>query len=174
MTLRELLLRAYPRSWRQEYGEEMADILAQSRLNLALMSNVLRSAAIQRWRRTEPWKKYALLQIAVECVLFGPALLLAFADPSFFQHLPRSMMRSGSYSVWDAFDLLGFFALCGPTFAHSRCSPWNCGMSCGLALTLCYTNLARQQRGSRLAGTCSSNCRRPFWQDGPADSYPAV
>ena len=34
MTLRRLLLRAYPRSWRQQYGEELAAVLSQ-RLGLA-------------------------------------------------------------------------------------------------------------------------------------------
>jgi len=56
MTLRNLLLRAYPRSWRYEYGEELAGILAQKRLTLAVMADVVGNGARQHLYRDEPWK----------------------------------------------------------------------------------------------------------------------
>jgi hypothetical protein len=56
MTMRELLLRAYPRQWRDEYGEELAGILAQTRLTVGLVFDVLGAAAKQRLYRAEPWK----------------------------------------------------------------------------------------------------------------------
>jgi hypothetical protein len=56
MTLRNLLLRAYPRSWRDEYGEELAGVLAHKRLTLRVVADVVRNGARQRLLRGEPWK----------------------------------------------------------------------------------------------------------------------
>lgn len=56
MTVRNLLLRAYPRFWRDEYGGELASILAQRRLTFAVVADVLAGAARQHLRRDEPWK----------------------------------------------------------------------------------------------------------------------
>lgn len=56
MTIRDLLVRAYPRSWRSEYGEELAALLAQTKLSPAVAADVLSNAARQRVRREEPWK----------------------------------------------------------------------------------------------------------------------
>jgi hypothetical protein len=56
MTWRELLLRAYPRSWRDEYGEEFAGLLAQRRLTFAVVADVLSGAARQHLNRDAPWK----------------------------------------------------------------------------------------------------------------------
>jgi hypothetical protein len=59
MTLRDILLRTYPRAWRDEYGPEMAGILAHKRLTLALVANVLASSARQHLR-PDPWRICAL------------------------------------------------------------------------------------------------------------------
>jgi hypothetical protein len=56
MSWRNLLLRAYPRSWREEYGEEFAGLLAQRRLTLAVVADVLGGATRQHLHRDEPWK----------------------------------------------------------------------------------------------------------------------
>ena len=56
MTLRNLLLRAYPRSWRGEYGEELAGILAQRRLTFRVVADVLVNALRQHFHRDAPWK----------------------------------------------------------------------------------------------------------------------
>jgi hypothetical protein len=56
MTWRKLLLSAYPRSWRDEYGEEFAGLLANRRPTFALVVDILASAARQHLRRDEPWK----------------------------------------------------------------------------------------------------------------------
>jgi hypothetical protein len=56
MTLRNFLLRAYPRSWREEYGEELAAVLAQERLTPGVVADVLGNGARQRLLRDEPWK----------------------------------------------------------------------------------------------------------------------
>lgn len=56
MTLRSLLVRLYPRSWRKEYGAELAGILAQESLTLSVVADVLVSAARQHLRRDAPWK----------------------------------------------------------------------------------------------------------------------
>jgi hypothetical protein len=56
MTGRNLLLRAYPRCWRDEYGEELAGILAESRLTFGVTMDVLINALRQHFRRDAPWK----------------------------------------------------------------------------------------------------------------------
>jgi hypothetical protein len=56
MTLREILVLAYPRSWREEYGEELAAILAQRRLTPGVVADVIWNASKQHLLRDEPWK----------------------------------------------------------------------------------------------------------------------
>jgi hypothetical protein len=56
MKVRNLLLRAYPRSWREEYGEELAGVLARRGLTFAVVADVLGGAARQHLDRDEPWK----------------------------------------------------------------------------------------------------------------------
>jgi len=55
MTWRNLLLRAYPRSRRDEYGEEFAGILAQRRLTPGVAADVLVNALRQHFHRDAPW-----------------------------------------------------------------------------------------------------------------------
>ncbi len=55
MTVRDLLLRAYPRPWQAEFGPELADILANKKLTAALIIDILASAARQHFRQ-DPWK----------------------------------------------------------------------------------------------------------------------
>ena len=59
MSLRSFLVQAYPRSWRDEYGAELAGILASKHLTPAVIFNVLASAARQHLRR-DPWKACAV------------------------------------------------------------------------------------------------------------------
>jgi hypothetical protein len=59
MTLRDLLLRSYPRAWRDEYGPELGGILAHKRLTPALIADILASSARQHLRR-DPWKSCSL------------------------------------------------------------------------------------------------------------------
>jgi len=56
MTWRNLLVRAYPRSWRDEYGEELAGILAERRLTLRVAADVLVNALMQHFHRDAPWE----------------------------------------------------------------------------------------------------------------------
>ena len=48
MSWRNLLVRSYPRSWREEYGEELAGVLAQKRPAVRLVADVLGNGI---WRR---------------------------------------------------------------------------------------------------------------------------
>ena len=56
MTLRDILVRAYPRSWRKEYGEELAGVLGQRALSVGVVADVLAGALRQHLRRDAPWK----------------------------------------------------------------------------------------------------------------------
>jgi hypothetical protein len=56
MIWRRALLRTYPRSWREEYGEELAGLLARRPLTFAIVADILGSAAKQHLCRDEPWK----------------------------------------------------------------------------------------------------------------------
>ena len=83
MTVRNLLLRAYPRTWRDEYGEELAGVLAQRRLTFAVVADVLANGARQHLYRDDPWKicGTGLLMWTSTVVLFAAARL--FTYPSF-------------------------------------------------------------------------------------------
>ena len=49
-TLVALLLRLYPKAWRNEYGAELADVLRARPLTLSICGNVVASAIWQRIR----------------------------------------------------------------------------------------------------------------------------
>jgi hypothetical protein len=79
MTWRSLLLRAYPRGWREEYGDELAGILAQRTLTVRLVLDILGAAAKQRLYRALPWP---LCAVALMLRLF--VLRFALFDRSAF------------------------------------------------------------------------------------------
>jgi hypothetical protein len=56
MTVRSVLLRSYPRQWRDDYGEELAGILAARRLTFVVVADVLGGALTQHFHRDAPWK----------------------------------------------------------------------------------------------------------------------
>jgi hypothetical protein len=80
MTMRNLLLRAYPRTWRDEYGEELAGILAQRRMTVGVVIDVLGASAKQRLYRARPWPLCAvalmLRLLVARLVLFDRTSLL--------------------------------------------------------------------------------------------------
>jgi hypothetical protein len=49
-----MLLRAYPRAWRAEYGEELASVLAARPLSVWIVANVLWNGFRERLRRRHP------------------------------------------------------------------------------------------------------------------------
>ena len=51
-----ILLRAYPASWRESYGEELATILEGRSLTLPIVLDVLRNGLLQRIRSAEAWQ----------------------------------------------------------------------------------------------------------------------
>ena len=51
-----ILLRAYPASWRDRYGEELATILEGRSLTLPIVLDVLRNGLLQRIRCAEAWQ----------------------------------------------------------------------------------------------------------------------
>jgi len=75
MTSRDLLLRAYPRSWREEYGEELAAIWAQSRLTPRLTADLLINGVRQHFLRDAPWK-FCGAGLALWLLMLRPVLAL--------------------------------------------------------------------------------------------------
>ena len=55
MNWRSELLRAYPRSWRAEYGEGLAGILAGKRASCGVVVDVVGGAAREHLHRDPPW-----------------------------------------------------------------------------------------------------------------------
>lgn len=92
MTVRDLLIRAYPRSWRDEFGPEFADVLANEQLKPAVIADILLSATIQHLRR-DPWKicglsltfwTVGLMITASRGLMTGPALALCYFGGQLF------------------------------------------------------------------------------------------
>ena len=110
--MRSLLLRAYPRSWREEYGEELAAILAQTKLTPGVMGDVLINAALQRWRLAEAWKQFAFVRFGSGCL--GGCLGLVIGLTGHPIRLPAG------YSWADALDLPMFLAFGGFVYLHKR------------------------------------------------------
>jgi hypothetical protein len=67
-----LLLRLYPRSWRKEYGVELADMLKARPLTARVCGDVVRSAMWQRLRAAQPatfvglWLMLPVIRILLE------------------------------------------------------------------------------------------------------------
>jgi hypothetical protein len=55
MTWRNLLLRAYPRSWRDEYGEALVAVLAHQRPTPGVVADVLSNGAKQHFYGDDPY-----------------------------------------------------------------------------------------------------------------------
>jgi hypothetical protein len=60
-----LLLRGYPRAWRDEYGPELADILAARPVTIAVIVNVMASALRARVRAIDLTMKLGIAAMAV-------------------------------------------------------------------------------------------------------------
>jgi hypothetical protein len=56
-----ILLRAYPASWRDKYGEELATILEGRSLTPSIVLDVLRNGLLQRIRCAEAWQTGAIV-----------------------------------------------------------------------------------------------------------------
>jgi hypothetical protein len=102
MSLRKLLLRTYPRSWRAEYGPELAGILARTRLTPALLADVLAGGVRQHLRRDAPWKLCALglalwtsglLLAALQGLLSRSVFLCGYAAGQLF------LLAAGAWTV---------------------------------------------------------------------------
>lgn len=52
----QLLLRAYPRVWRENYGQELVTILEDRPLTLAIIRDVFQKGLLQRARYAEAWQ----------------------------------------------------------------------------------------------------------------------
>lgn len=75
--IKKILLWLYPTAWRQEYGEEFADVLSSRPLTLLVIANVLSSAAYQRLRHAPEWLPGSVLVFLVSSagVLYEASLL---------------------------------------------------------------------------------------------------
>jgi hypothetical protein len=66
--LLRLLLRAYPASWRSEYGEELQFVLQDSRLTIKTVMDVVISALVERVRCDRPWRIVGIVLFLVSIV----------------------------------------------------------------------------------------------------------
>jgi hypothetical protein len=102
MTLRNLLLQAYPRSWRAEYGEELAGVLAQKRLALGVVADVLGGAARQHLFRDDPWKICGAGLFVWTClglVLIRDSRLAPSMEPLSAMALGCFLLATGAWTV---------------------------------------------------------------------------
>lgn len=109
--IRDLLIRAYPRSWLNEFGPELAGILARRRMTPALVADVLASAALQHFRH-DPWKicalglavwTFSLLILASEGIIGRSAFLWCYFAGQLFLFAAGAWtgLRNDS-GIWNA------------------------------------------------------------------------
>ncbi len=94
MTWRNVLLRAYPRSWRDEYGDEFAGLLTRRRLTFAVVVDVLASAARQHLYRDDPWKICGVGLFLWTCL----GLALGAAPPFSWVAVPLTILVAGTWA----------------------------------------------------------------------------
>jgi hypothetical protein len=144
MTLRNLLLFAYPRSWRDEYGEEFAGLLAQRRLTFAVVADVLGGAARQHLYRDEPWK---ICGAGLLCwvLLMKPVALLTHS-------------RIAALWFWSA-GLLLLFTAGAWTGLKTKSGIWGAALASAKAavfgeigMVLLYLDVARQMGSTLVQG----------------------
>jgi hypothetical protein len=135
MTFRNLLLRAYPRPWRAEYGDELAGILAHRALTLAVAADVVWSGLKMRLRHDDPWKicgsglfLWSCLGVALggTQTWFGPPVVIALFTAALWTAVrrQRSLLAAGRASLGVAFlgtcpDMLAAL-LRGPVVTHAQ------------------------------------------------------
>lgn len=59
----EWLLLLYPTAWRAEYGAELGALLSLRPLTIPVLADVLRSAALERWRSDPVWAPCSLFLV---------------------------------------------------------------------------------------------------------------
>ena len=112
------MLRAYPRSWRGEYGEELAGLLARRRLTFAVVADVLRGALGQHFHRDAPWK------------ICGTGLALWFM----MFRLVGLFFRDRTFMLWYFFAGLLIVVAAGAwTVARSKAGIWRSAVASGKA-----------------------------------------
>jgi len=102
MTLRNLLLRAYPRSWRDEYGEEFAGVLAQKPLTLRVVADVLGGGFMQHLFWDDPWKICGAGLFVWTClglVLIRDSRLAPSMEPLSAMALGCFLLATGAWTV---------------------------------------------------------------------------
>lgn len=67
-SIASLLVKVYPPKWREEYGPELAGVLAERPIGRRDMADVVWNGVVRRLREDEPWK------------LVGTPMLLAFSS----------------------------------------------------------------------------------------------
>jgi hypothetical protein len=101
MTWRNLLLRAYPRSWRDEYGEELAGILAQKRLTPGVAVDVLVNALRQHFHRDAPWKICGA-GLALWFLMYRPVAVFNHSRPFLLWYWSAGLLIVLACGAWTA------------------------------------------------------------------------
>jgi hypothetical protein len=96
-----LLMRLYPRAWRNEYGAELADMLRARPLTARVCTDVVISASIQRMRATlaSTWVGIGLMFAVIAAITSNVAVAPAYQQSMLPEHIEllQKPMRSEVY-----------------------------------------------------------------------------
>lgn len=84
-----LLMRLYPRAWRQQYGAELADLLRARPLTARDCSDIVLSALSQRARAIEPptWVGLGLMFVVIGAIAANIAAAPAYQQSAIPEHI---------------------------------------------------------------------------------------
>ena len=71
-----VILRLYPRRWRQRYETEIEDVIAQSGPNWRVLADVLRSAVVMRFREARSVPAFTLTAVATLAIAIGANVMI--------------------------------------------------------------------------------------------------
>jgi hypothetical protein len=111
--LRGILIRLYPRHWRQRYGEEFGRLLDDTPLSALMIANVL-GAAAREWLLRTVTGYVVVSPVLAYCALISAQFLSTAvgAEPSFsFEGVHRIVTPPWPVSLGVAHPLIGFALL---------------------------------------------------------------
>ena len=129
-----LLLRLYPRPWRERYGDELDELLEHEPMSAALAADLVRGAIVERFRAISQspslvtggvsmsfdWPQRHAMSIALlALIVTAPTLLVIslFAVATVIGSADFTAALNGSLAGWTRFRIVDLFLIVAPAVA---------------------------------------------------------